>query len=204
MQEQCATQHYAPHASGRHHDSSTVGAYSTAHYPAADLYVAHLAHSTSYGTAYPTTPGHDGSAVLQHGVYANQPGHPSPLGLQQPSACNSNSVPSQAYVNYQQPSLYHQPLNPAASTHRSSSSHEQPPSMSASSGVGRFPCPRCDKSFTRNFDRKRHMKTHVPGRSGNNRCQYCRKDYSRADALKRHAGRGCKSLVSQFIMFRGN
>ncbi|KAI5118238.1 hypothetical protein M0805_008874 [Coniferiporia weirii] len=56
----------------------------------------------------------------------------------------------------------------------------------------RFPCPHCDKSFTRNFDRKRHMEIHIPGSSGSNKCRHCYKDYSRSDSLKRHLDNGCE------------
>ncbi|KAH8118920.1 hypothetical protein DFH11DRAFT_407800 [Phellopilus nigrolimitatus] len=66
------------------------------------------------------------------------------------------------------------------------------PSSQSSSSTDRFPCPHCDKSFTRNFDRKRHMEIHVPGSSGSNRCRYCVKDYSRPDSLKRHLDNGCE------------
>lgn len=56
----------------------------------------------------------------------------------------------------------------------------------------RFPCPHCTKTFTRNFDRKRHMEIHIPGAGGINRCQFCHKDYSRSDSLKRHLDNGCE------------
>ena len=74
---------------------------------------------------------------------------------------------------------------------RSSAGTQQYASSSLPSSTERFPCPHCEKTFSRNFDRKRHMEIHVPGSSGNNRCQYCHKDYSRADSLKRHLDNGC-------------
>ncbi|TDL26062.1 hypothetical protein BD410DRAFT_836737 [Rickenella mellea] len=109
--------------------------------------------------------------------------HPTPSS----SDVFTNPTPSRPAPYYSIPTspastpLYGQPVSPTASN--SGTSQE------------RYPCAYCDKTFSRNHDRKRHTETHVPGSAGNNRCPHCGKDYSRADSLKRHLDNGCDQVA---------
>lgn len=61
-----------------------------------------------------------------------------------------------------------------------------------SPGVERFPCDKCDRSFSRSHDRKRHYESHhlqTP-----HLCPTCGKDFSRSDSLKRHIDNGCERI----------
>ncbi|KAL5528701.1 hypothetical protein ACEPAF_7838 [Sanghuangporus sanghuang] len=162
--------------------------------------------------AQPNTAAQMPSSYAYQG-FAAHPGHPSlpptsttahhqqqgfPAAQQQIySGYNTNATYAQP-----SPQLYPQYLEqgqgvPATYDYQrrgSSSTVSSSPSQSSqsSSSSDRFPCPNCDKSFTRNFDRKRHMEIHMPGSAGNNRCRYCHKDYSRPDSLKRHLDNGCE------------
>ena len=70
-----------------------------------------------------------------------------------------------------------------------------PPQSSPSPGVERYACDRCDRTFSRPHDRKRHYESQHLQTS--HACQYCRKEFSRADSLKRHLDNGCdKAPVS--------
>lgn len=162
----------------------------------------------------PFSTGHSAGAIPQSAFLPPSP-HGSPTYTRDHRYAHhtSTSAPSvghQPYPAYSTPR--HSPTSPntfaaPAHSHASSSavpyivpsqSHPQSPMYAqggSSSPPGgpqeRYPCPHCEKTFSRNHDRKRHMETHVPGSSGNNRCRYCGKDYSRADSLKRHVDNGC-------------
>lgn len=76
-----------------------------------------------------------------------------------------------------------------------SSSRATPPQSSPSPGVERYACDRCDRTFSRPHDRKRHYESQHLQTS--HACQFCRKEFSRADSLKRHLDNGCdKAPVS--------
>lgn len=65
-------------------------------------------------------------------------------------------------------------------------------SANAAAGVERFPCDKCDRSFSRSHDRKRHYESHhlqTP-----HLCPTCGKDFSRSDSLKRHIDNGCDRI----------
>ncbi|THH06552.1 hypothetical protein EW145_g4004 [Phellinidium pouzarii] len=112
----------------------------------------------------------------------------SPSAYPSPSPSSYSQHPQQGYSA---PSAYAHQRDSSSSTMPSSPSQSSQSSQSPAV-TDRFPCPHCDKSFTRNFDRKRHMEIHIPGSSGSNRCRYCHKDYSRPDSLKRHLDNGCE------------
>lgn len=66
------------------------------------------------------------------------------------------------------------------------------PTTSSSPGAERFPCDKCDRSFSRAHDRKRHYESHhlqTP-----HICPTCGKDFSRSDSLKRHIDNGCDRM----------
>lgn len=58
----------------------------------------------------------------------------------------------------------------------------------------RFVCVKCGASFGRSHDRKRHYETHHLTSPPVHRCQYCRKEFSRSDSLKRHLDNGCDAM----------
>ena len=58
----------------------------------------------------------------------------------------------------------------------------------------RFSCVKCGATFGRSHDRKRHYETHHLATPPVHRCQYCRKEFSRADSLKRHVDNGCEAM----------
>lgn len=58
----------------------------------------------------------------------------------------------------------------------------------------RYPCDRCDRSFTRLHDRRRHYETVHSTSPVLHKCRFCRKDFSRADSLKRHVDNGCDEM----------
>ncbi|KAH9920158.1 uncharacterized protein B0H18DRAFT_613705 [Fomitopsis serialis] len=67
-----------------------------------------------------------------------------------------------------------------------------PPKSSPSPGVERYACDKCDRTFSRPHDRKRHYESQHLQTSHS--CQYCRKEFSRADSLKRHLDNGCDKM----------
>ncbi|KAH9839137.1 uncharacterized protein C8Q71DRAFT_498309 [Rhodofomes roseus] len=67
-----------------------------------------------------------------------------------------------------------------------------PPKSSPSPGVERYACDKCDRTFSRPHDRKRHHESQHLQTSHS--CQYCRKEFSRADSLKRHLDNGCDKM----------
>ncbi|KAI0780234.1 hypothetical protein C8Q74DRAFT_1217504 [Fomes fomentarius] len=64
-----------------------------------------------------------------------------------------------------------------------------PPASSSSPPQERYFCERCDKSFGRQHDKKRHFEsTHL---QQSHACRFCSKTFSRNDSLKRHQDNGC-------------
>ncbi|EJD02654.1 uncharacterized protein FOMMEDRAFT_167845 [Fomitiporia mediterranea MF3/22] len=142
---------------------------------------------------YSAHPGHATIPQTTGGLHPSQAAFPP---TQQPaySGYSSTSYAQASPQLYSQYPEHGQNVAAAYAHQRRSSSSTgcSTPSPQPSSSSDRFPCPNCDKSFTRNFDRKRHMEIHLPGSSGSNRCRYCQKDYSRPDSLKRHLDNGCE------------
>jgi hypothetical protein len=62
---------------------------------------------------------------------------------------------------------------------------------STSTTGDRFICTQCDASFSRSHDRKRHYETQHLESPPVHRCQYCRREFTRGDSLKRHLDHGC-------------
>ena len=118
----------------------------------------------------------------------------SPYRSSTPNFDGRNQYSSSSSMYPPQRSRTPVPTPSGLSPHHRDSSLVIPPSPHSSQMPlqnERYRCPHCDKTFTRNFDRKRHMEIHSPGSAGMNRCQYCQKDYSRPDSLKRHQDNGC-------------
>ncbi|KAI0088160.1 hypothetical protein BDY19DRAFT_215264 [Irpex rosettiformis] len=75
--------------------------------------------------------------------------------------------------------------------HTSTSSHGHT-QLSPSPGTERFPCDKCDKTFSRSHDRKRHYESQHSPQPTSHRCPFCHKEFSRADSMKRHVDNGCE------------
>ncbi|KAI0743963.1 hypothetical protein C8Q80DRAFT_1122299 [Daedaleopsis nitida] len=107
------------------------------------------------------------------------------------STANSHLIPTPA----QTAQVYHS-FQPSASASASSSSAPVapviaaiPPAMSSAPPQERFYCERCEKSFGRQHDKKRHFEsTHL---QQSHACRFCTKTFSRNDSLKRHQDNGC-------------
>ena len=151
-----------------------------AHPPASGGYV---------GGQYPPTGSSPTSAftTTSH-AYSTYPG-----GVGYPQ---SSSMSYAQYSSARAPADHAHQRQDSSSTVLSSSGHSPTASSAHRESAERFQCPHCEKSFTRNFDRKRHMEIHVPNNSGHNRCRWCLKDYSRPDSLKRHLDNGCERRPS--------
>jgi hypothetical protein len=91
--------------------------------------------------------------------------------------------PSQHYPSLQHPSQ-HAVSSAMASNYASTSTSAE-----------RFACSNCDASFGRAYDRKRHYETHHLESPPIHRCQFCQKEFTRGDSLKRHVdNNGCDAL----------
>ncbi|KAI0823407.1 hypothetical protein BC628DRAFT_1411685 [Trametes gibbosa] len=65
-----------------------------------------------------------------------------------------------------------------------------PPASGATAPQERFFCDKCDKSFGRAHDKKRHYESaHL---QTHHECRFCHKCFSRNDSLKRHQDNGCE------------
>ncbi|CDO69177.1 hypothetical protein BN946_scf185042.g79 [Trametes cinnabarina] len=65
-----------------------------------------------------------------------------------------------------------------------------PPASGSVTPQERFYCDKCDKSFGRAHDKKRHYESaHL---QTHHECRFCHKCFSRNDSLKRHQDNGCE------------
>ncbi|EPT04654.1 hypothetical protein FOMPIDRAFT_110028 [Fomitopsis schrenkii] len=179
-------------------------------------------HATAQYAAYPQVA--SGQAVVAHtadprSAYGGQPLHSLPFtnaqatGAQQPAYPGMHTPPRDPYAQqfnaqaaYNQGPSHHAvhhetryiptPAQAMQSYHTlPSGSRATPPQSSPSPGVERYACDRCDRTFSRPHDRKRHYESQHLQTS--HACQFCRKEFSRADSLKRHLDNGCdKAPVS--------
>ncbi|EED82052.1 predicted protein [Postia placenta Mad-698-R] len=154
---------YSPQAYGQHSPAFPAAGSRSGQYsggpPASPTY-----GSSSYAPAHPA----------QYGLVSPAP-HPSA-----PQATRYIPTPAQSMQSY------------AYGTGRGGASGSNivlPPPASPSPGIERYQCDRCDRTFSRPHDRKRHYESQHMLTS--HTCQYCRKDFSRADSLKRHLDNGC-------------
>ena len=83
---------------------------------------------------------------------------------------------------------------PTQFTETASSQSDMSPDHSQALPGERFSCVKCEATFGRSHDRKRHYETRHLATPPVHRCQYCRKEFSRADSLKRHIDKGCEAM----------
>jgi len=190
-----------PSSNHPHHSASPTTDNRRPYYPPTDQPSTYFSHqySSAPGPQY-TTNSHahiDPQVVRSHA----HPQHfiPTPSQTYQvyPSATTSNQRVRPTVEPY-----YHMSPNPQLNTQRSSpppaprSAHT---SMSPSGNPAllgdRYPCERCDRTFTRSHDRRRHYETVHATTPVLHRCRYCGKDFSRADSLKRHIDNGCDEML---------
>ncbi|KAF9227015.1 hypothetical protein BS17DRAFT_440508 [Gyrodon lividus] len=95
---------------------------------------------------------------------------------------------------------YHMSPNPQHVLHSPSPTHGGRPAhgsypVNPLTATGdRYPCDICERTFTRLHDRRRHYETVHASSPVLHKCCYCRKDFSRADSLKRHLDNGCDEM----------
>ena len=125
--------------------------------------------------------------------------YPPPRGTHHPSLSHSTHgvipTPAQAAQTYHHSYGGGSGLtsSPASSSPTSTSALPVvaaiPPASAAAPAQERFFCDRCDKSFGRAHDKKRHYEsTHM---QQSHTCRFCNKTFSRNDSLKRHQDNGC-------------
>ena len=123
--------------------------------------------------------------------YDRSAAYPPPRGSHHPSLSHSTSshhipTPAQSLQSYSaygaSASAIAAPVVPVIAA--------IPPASSSSPPQERFYCERCDKSFGRAHDKKRHVEsTHM---QQSHMCRFCNKTFSRNDSLKRHQDNGCE------------
>ncbi|KAI0338302.1 hypothetical protein BDW22DRAFT_1382629 [Trametopsis cervina] len=127
-------------------------------------------------------------------------GYPSyAMNAPSPHLPRFTSTPAQSlHQSHQHPLYSHQQQQQSHPSHSHHSQQQQQQALLAytpappSPGTERFPCERCDKTFSRAHDRKRHYESQHAARPVSHRCPYCRKEFSRADSMKRHVDNGCE------------
>lgn len=127
-------------------------------------------------------PTHGSPTHPAHGSHTHQ--HPNSAGMQ---SLGRQGLPPNAHSS-------------SPNSHRRSSSVQNSPYTSApTAGPSSklFPCETCGLSFTRAHDRKRHAQIHTRDPDAGPRCQYCKKRFSREDALKRHLDNGCDDMPDE-------
>ncbi|KAI0683147.1 hypothetical protein BC835DRAFT_1396861 [Cytidiella melzeri] len=146
------------------------------------------AHYTHYPSQYP---------LSQHTRNHQHPSHPryqpTPALILPSVSASSTSSAHSSSTSLRRPSSsstspstpYHHPQH---HHHHPASSH-LPPSPG---GTERYPCDKCDKTFSRSHDRKRHYESQHSAQPTSHRCPYCKKEFSRADSMKRHVDNGCE------------
>lgn len=175
--------------------------------PPMEHYTSSSSPASSYAT--PNHPGHLNQQASRHHPPHHHPQQfiPTPSqayvysGSAAPSARTRSSVEPYYHMSPNPQHVMH--ASPASTTHgasgRSSSAHghnhpsAQTGSMALATGE-RYPCDLCDRSFTRLHDRRRHYETVHATSPVLHKCRYCRKDFSRADSLKRHVDNGCDEM----------
>ncbi|KAI0368313.1 hypothetical protein BV20DRAFT_469020 [Pilatotrama ljubarskyi] len=140
--------------------------------------------SGSYGPAQSSSsrspPLYDRQGISSSATYP-----PSRHGIQHPSLSHSTQLiptPAQTYHGYSSGSS-----SPGGSMPIVASI---PPASGAIAPQERFYCDKCDKSFGRAHDKKRHYESaHL---QTHHECRFCHKCFSRNDSLKRHQDNGCE------------
>ncbi|GJE92755.1 hypothetical protein PsYK624_089110 [Phanerochaete sordida] len=124
------------------------------------------------------------------GAYRAQPAQHAPVPTYPPSSSYTQeyfTTPAQGMR------LTHGGTSSAGYASHSHQAHAHAYAPPASpEGSERFPCDKCDKTFSRAHDRKRHHESQHSTHPYFHRCRFCNKEFSRADSLKRHIDNGCE------------
>ncbi|KAI0358621.1 hypothetical protein OH77DRAFT_1518619 [Trametes cingulata] len=140
--------------------------------------------SSSYGPSQSSSsrspPLYDRQAIPSSATYP-----PPRHGIQHPSLSHSTQLiptPAQTYHGYSSGSS-----SPGGSMPVIASI---PPASGAVAPQERYYCDKCEKSFGRAHDKKRHYESaHL---QTHHECRFCHKCFSRNDSLKRHQDNGCE------------
>lgn len=127
-----------------------------------------------------------GTHGQSHNRRSSSTSAPTSGGYPHPSARTAAPFPPNV------PPSQHYPSQFSATAASQSDTPPNNPSMSTTGE--RFSCVKCGATFGRSHDRKRHYETHHLATPPVHRCQYCRKEFSRADSLKRHTDNGCEAI----------
>ncbi|KAL6301241.1 hypothetical protein BKA93DRAFT_470714 [Sparassis latifolia] len=116
--------------------------------------------------------------------------HPTSSSAQYGSSMSSLQSLAEGHQYYSTPAHTMQMYPPHGShTPGPHASIVIPPSTPEAPTVERYQCDKCDKTFGRSHDRKRHFETqHMQPHP--HLCPQCKKSFSRGDSLKRHIDNG--------------
>ncbi|PCH36005.1 hypothetical protein WOLCODRAFT_166606 [Wolfiporia cocos MD-104 SS10] len=165
-------------------------------YPEQGQTLRNMPFSSAYPAGYHS--GHGGApSGMQRGA---SPAPHSPYGGQQYAPAAASTYGATAHHRHSPQSTRYIPTpaqtiqlqNMSSRGAAASNNIVIPPSSSPSPGVERYPCDKCDRTFSRPHDRKRHYESQHMMTS--HMCKYCQKEFSRADSLKRHLDNGCDKM----------
>lgn len=147
-------------------------------------------HPASYPGLHPPAEGRSGGG--QQYATGAQYGSPPSAGYATQYAYQQGQPPvsshSARYLPPASPTAHHAHAHAHSPTHaRRGSAH----SLGQLQGDDRIPCSKCDKTFSRAHDQKRHYETTHTSNPPVHSCAFCNKGFSRGDSLKRHVDNGC-------------
>lgn len=137
---------------------------------------------------YPSQAQYSQQAMQQQHVHSLSPRYPPAQAVHQHEQSLRRHSGSPSSVS---PTIQYA-AHPHSSAHPYPSSSSHPGQLPPSPGTERFPCDKCDKTFSRSHDRKRHYESQHSSQPTSHRCPYCHKEFSRADSMKRHVDNGCE------------
>lgn len=178
--------------------TAAVHQYATGHPASAPGALAYAAHGHA-----PLSPPHTAAGGhAYHGHHASGRAHGHAHG--HTSSASTAHPPSSPYTAHYLPTPAqtmalpaHAPGGGSSSSSAHAHGHQRRPSAPHGAPPGspeleRFPCDRCDKTFSRAHDRKRHYESQHAPHPSLHRCRFCAKEFSRSDSLKRHLDNGCE------------
>ncbi|TFY81975.1 hypothetical protein EWM64_g2034 [Hericium alpestre] len=155
----------------------------------------HVQYQQAYPAAHPGPPALDPSVPPHYANYQYlDHGHPI-VPSQQPSDGHQHFIPTPtqlASTYHMAPAQGHHGYDhtsTSAPVHSSSSSLAGASVSPRSASESQHRCELCGQTFTRNYDKKRHLLSSHSDEV--HRCVYCGSPFSRPDSLKRHLDKPC-------------
>ncbi|GBE80470.1 predicted protein [Sparassis crispa] len=171
------------------HQAPPSNMYSNARIP--ELTLRDLPFSNTHPTSALGRQGHPGYGAATVPPQPYRPcSHPTSSSAQYGSSMSSLQSLAEGHQYYSTPAHTMQMYPPHGShTPGPHASIVIPPSTPEAPTVERYQCDKCDKTFGRSHDRKRHFETqHMQPHP--HLCPQCKKSFSRGDSLKRHIDNG--------------